>query len=342
MSADADALRPAPTLAEVARRVGVSLNTVSRALRAPQTVRPELRRRIDAVLDELDYVPNRLAGGLAGTRSAIVGVVITSLFHSEFSALVDTLQTVLHARGLHVMLGNSRYEPEEELRLVRSMLSWRPAALAVIGVDHHPRVDALLRAAGIPTVEMWDVGSAAIDSAIGMDHEAIGAAQAAHLHQAGYRHLAFLGSMRPGDTRARKRAAGMARFAAAAGLAPPAMMTRPVAGNPDLGEALLAALLAANPAIDGIACNSDAVAFGVLRGLRTLGRDVPGACGVIGFGDADAASCVTPTLSSIRPPREAIGRMTAETILARIDGEASRRIALEWTLVPRESTRGPV
>jgi LacI family transcriptional regulator, gluconate utilization system Gnt-I transcriptional repressor len=338
MSEEAEGARPAATLASVARLVGVSLNTVSRALRAPQTVRPELRRRIDAALEELDYVPNRLAGGLAGARSAIVGVVITSLFHSEFSAVVDALQTVLSARGLEVMLGHSRYDPEEELRLVRSMLSWRPAAVALIGLDHHPRVPALLRGAGMPTVEMWDSGGEAIDSAVGMDHVAIGRAQAAHLAAAGCRRLAFIGSMRPHDTRAQKRAQGLALHAEEAGLPPPLRLTRPIAGHPDLGEALLAELLEAHPRVDGIVCNSDAVAFGVLRGLRGLGRSVPRDCGVVGFGDADAAACMLPALTSIRPPREEIGRVAAETILARMHGAPSRHATLDWTLVSRDST----
>jgi LacI family transcriptional regulator, gluconate utilization system Gnt-I transcriptional repressor len=330
--------KPAATLAAVARRVGVSLNTVSRALRAPHTVRPELRARIRAALDELDYVPNRLAGGLAGMRSDLVGVVVTSLFYSEFAALVDALQTALRERDLQVMLGNSRYDPEEELRLVRAMLSWRPAAVAIIGVDHHPRVIELLRSSGAPTVEMWDVGGDIIDSAVGIDHAAIGRAQAEHLIARGYRRLGFVGSLRPGDARARKRLQGMTARVAEAGLAAVVVRTEPIVGHPDLGDRLTEELLREDAAVDGVVCNSDVVAFGVLRALRRLGRAVPRDCGVVGFGDSEAGTCMMPTLTSVRPPRQAIGRLTAETIFSRIDGGAPRRLELEWQLVGRGST----
>jgi LacI family transcriptional regulator, gluconate utilization system Gnt-I transcriptional repressor len=101
--ADDRGMRPPSTLASIAGRVGVSVNTVSRALRAPNTVRPELRREITKAMEELNYVPNRLAGGLAGTRSDIVGVVVTSLYFSEFAAMVDTLQSALLAGNLQVM-----------------------------------------------------------------------------------------------------------------------------------------------------------------------------------------------------------------------------------------------
>ena len=330
--------RGTTTLAQVVRHVGVSLNTVSRALRAPDTVRPELRRRIGAALDELNYLPNRLAGSLAGTRSDLVGVVVSSLFHSEFAAVVEALQTRLLDRGLQVMLGHSHYDPAREFGVVRALLGWRPAAMALVGIDHHPEVPRLLRDAGIPVVQMWDVGGTPIDSAVGMDHVAIGRAQAAHLASRGYRRLAVLGSLRQHDARASKRCRGVVEAALAAGLAPPVLATRQEPGHPDLGDALVRDLLARHPDVDAVACNSDAVAFGVLRGLRALGRRVPEEVGVVGFGDAEAAACMRPALSTVRPPRDAMGRQTAEILLNRLDGGAPQCRALDWALVPRAST----
>jgi LacI family gluconate utilization system Gnt-I transcriptional repressor len=326
------------TLALVAERAGVSINTVSRVLRAPQTVRPRLRRRIDAILEELSYVPNRLAGGLAGARTDLVGVVITSLFYSEFAAVTDELQAALLERGVQVMIGNSRYDADAELRLVRAMLSWRPAAMGIIGVDHHPRVADLLRASGAPTVEIWDVGGEAIDSVVGMDHASIGAMQAAHLMERGCRRLAFLGSLRLHDARARKRLEGARRAVADAGLPPLLQQTEAVGGHPDLGERLARELLAAHADIDAIICNSDVVAFGVLRGLRRLGRRVPEETCVIAFGDNEAGACMQPTLSTVRPPRAAMGRLAAEVMMARIDGAPPRRVVLEAELLARESS----
>jgi len=328
-----------PTLASVAAIVGVSVNTVSRALRAPNTVRPELRRRIAKAMEELNYVPNRLAGGLSGTRSDIVGVVVTSLYHSEFASILDALQSALLKSNLQVMLANTRYDPAQEVSLVRSILSWRPAAIAIIGVDHPPKVNELLRASGVPIIEMWDVGGDIIDTAVGMDHAAIGAAQARHLIERGYKRLAFLGSMRDNDARARKRAGGAAAAIAAAGLDGLVYATRQEPGRPDLGDMLTAELLAKHPDVDGIICNSDVISFGVLRALRALGKRVPQDVGVIGFGDSEASSCMIPALSTIRPDRQHIGERTAEAILARIDDEPPKTITLEWELVARESTR---
>jgi LacI family gluconate utilization system Gnt-I transcriptional repressor len=331
--------RAVPTLASIAERVGVSVNTVSRALRAPNTVRAELRTRINTAMEELNYVPNRLAGGLSGLRTDIVGVVVTSLYYSEFASIIDTLQSALLERDLQVMLANTRYNPDQELKLVRSILSWRPAAVAIIGTDHPPKVVELLKASGIPIIEMWDTGGPVIDTAIGFDHQAVGAAQARHLIDRGYRKLAFVGSLRENDRRAQKRLFGLETEAARAGIAPIAKRTEPRGGNPDLGEKLVLDLLEAHPDIDAVACNSDVVAFGVLRGLRKLGRRVPEDVGVIAFGDNEAAACVTPPLTTIRPDRERIGRLTADAIVARINGGEPQITVVDWQLVARHSTQ---
>jgi LacI family transcriptional regulator, gluconate utilization system Gnt-I transcriptional repressor len=324
-------------LKDVAARAGVSINTVSRAIRAPQTVRPELRRQIEALLDELDYVPNRLAGGLAGASTEVVGVILTSLFYSEYAAMIDALQGGLARAGLSVMIGNSHYDLDEELALVRTMLSWRPAAMALVGTDHHPRVQELLATAAIPVVEIWEAAEDRIDSAVGMDHGAIGRMQARHLVDLGCRRIAFIGCVRRHDYRAQRRRDGCLEVLADHGLVP-TTVTAPDGGSADLGEALLERLLDAHPGIDGIACNSDVIAMGALRGVARTGRRVPDDIAVIGFGDNEASACLTPTLSTIRPPRAAIGIAAAEIILARIEGEPPQNRIFEAELVERAST----
>lgn len=329
--------RNIPTLASIAERVGVSVNTVSRAFRAPNTVRIELRRRINAAMEELNYVPNRLAGGLSGTRSDIVGVVVTSLYYSEFASIVDSLQSALLEHDLQVMLANTRYDADQELRLVRSILSWRPAAVAIIGVDHPTKVVELLKASGIPIIEMWDTGGEVIDTAVGFDHTLVGAAQAEHLITQGYRRFAFLGSLRENDKRAQKRLNGLETAAIAAGLPEIVKHTAQQGGSPELGDRLAIELLERHPEIDAIACNSDVVAFGVLRAMRRLGRRVPEDIGVIAFGNNEAAGCVSPSLTTIRPDRERIGKLAAEAIVARINDAEPRTTLVEWQLIVRES-----
>ncbi len=174
-----------------------------------------------------------------------------------------------------------------------------------------------------------------------MDHVAIGRLQALHLYDRGYGRIAFVGSTREHDYRARKRCHGYAQIVRERGRHEPILATAPVGGTPDLGERLLEELLAREPEIDGLVCNGDVIALGVLRGLRRRGRAVPGEVGVVGFGDAEAATCLVPTLTTVRPPRADVGRIAAATILARIDQEPPRRVVLPVELIERESTARP-
>jgi LacI family gluconate utilization system Gnt-I transcriptional repressor len=336
--------RTSATLADVAAAVGVSINTVSRSLRAPHTVRPDLRQQINRIVDQLNYVPNRIAGGLAGSSTNIVGVVVTSLFNSEFAEIIEALQRDLARDGLQVMIANSAYDPDEELRVVRALLSWRPAALAIVGKEHHPRSVELLATAGIPVIQFWDASDARfdIDSVVGMDHRAIGRMQAAHLSTNGCRHLAFVGSVRKHDHRAQKRLAGMQAYMDQKRLGPLAVEISGENGNAELGERLVTALMARNPDIDGIVCNGDVIALGVLRGLRRMGRSVPEDVAVIGFGDSEASRCTVPELSTVRPPRAEIGRLVGRAVISRINGGDSEQHCLPAELIIRESTQKSV
>ncbi|MCB9944483.1 MAG: LacI family DNA-binding transcriptional regulator [Geminicoccaceae bacterium] len=326
------------TLADVARAAGVSINTASRAFRAPQTVRPQLRQEIEAAANALYYLPNRLAGGLAGARTDIVGVIIPSLFYSEFAETLEAMQTTLEAAGLVVMLGNSSFDPEEELRLARAMLSWRPAGIGLVGVDHHPEVKQLIKREQLPLVEFWDVCEECQDCAVGMDHRAIGVQQADHLIDQGCRRIAYIGCIRSGDHRSQKRLDGCSasvreRLGTEIHRAIAADAASPAAGN-----CLAGALLRQHGDVDGIICNGDVVAYGVLHALREAGRAVPRQVKVIGFGDRSPSEYVLPSLSSIRPPRTDIGIEAARMLLQRIDTGQSAIRTFETKLVARQST----
>lgn len=91
------------TLAEVAKLVGVSTMTVSRALRMPEKVNPELRTRIEAAVSELGYVPNLQARNLASADSSLVMGVVPSFSSPGFIAVSETLQTVLATQGYSMM-----------------------------------------------------------------------------------------------------------------------------------------------------------------------------------------------------------------------------------------------
>ncbi len=148
---------PAPTLSAVAERAGVSSITVSRVVRLPELVAPETRSRVEAAMRELGYVPNQIAGALAGARTKSVGVLVPTIANSIFADTVQGLSDELEPLGYAVILAQSRYDAAREDRMLSALLSRRPEAIIMVGSPATEDGARLLRRAGIPVVETWEL-----------------------------------------------------------------------------------------------------------------------------------------------------------------------------------------
>jgi LacI family gluconate utilization system Gnt-I transcriptional repressor len=331
------------TMMDVAKLAQVSPSTVSLYLRKPAAVSPAAGQEIARAISTLGYVPNLVAGGLAAASSKVVSVIVPSIRNAFFAETVSTLQSELAAEGLQVILGHSEYGEDQEEALVRTALAWAPAAVVLTGLSHSAETRKLLQASGVPVVEMWEIGGEPVDMAVGFSHPQVGASAARHLLSKGRRSIAFLGARMQEDHRAAKRASGFVEETRRA--AEPAsceIINHPGAATVEAGSLLLDRALQQVPDLDGIACSNDLVALGALFECQRQGIAVPDRLAVVGFGDLDfSASCI-PSLTTIRPSGDLIGKEVARLILAGIDGErpagASPIIDTGHVLVERRST----
>src|SRR5665213_4188196 len=191
----------APTLSAVAERAGVSAITVSRVVRLPEMVAPQTRARVEAAMRELGYVPNQLAGALAGARTRSVGVLVPTIANSIFADTVQGLSDELEPLGYAVILAQSRYDDAREDRMLAALLSRRPEAIVMVGSPATEDGARLLRRAGIPIVETWEIPEAPIDAVAGFSNYEAGCAVARHLAAQGRQNLAFIGGDDPRATR---------------------------------------------------------------------------------------------------------------------------------------------
>jgi len=327
-------------MSDVAELAGVSTSTVSRALRNPGTVSPELRARVDAATASLGYVPNSMAGGLAASRTRTVGVIVPSLVNSFFSATIEAMAEVLNGDGYQILLGNSGYTIEREEALVNSFLSWSPAAIVLTGQIHSRITLQRLLNADMPIVEMWELGDNPLDTLVGFSHRAAGRAAARHLLDTGRQRLAFVGAAPEQDRRATQRGAGFSEAVIEAGFPAPVCLTMPERASVEGGGQLIAQLVTTHPEIDGVFFSNDVLMLGALFECQRRCIRVPQALGLIGFGDLDFAAWSQPTLTTIRPPRREIGTAVAEHLLQRFRDPAgvATTIDLGFDLVIRGST----
>jgi LacI family transcriptional regulator, gluconate utilization system Gnt-I transcriptional repressor len=328
-------------ITDVAKLAGVAPITVSRVLNAPDSVAAETLRRVRDAIDRTGYVPNMLAGGLASSRSrliaALVPTIASPVFQDTWGALTDTFANA----GYHVTFGQTGYGDSREEALLDAIIARRPDGIVLTGIVRSPRGRRRLLAADIPVVETWDLTPTPIDMLVGFSHEKIGAAVAEYLYAKGKRRIAVITAA---DERARRRASGLTDAAARLGIATTLaaqlpMFVAPAPGTLGSGRQGLADLLARHPGIDAVFCSSDMLALGAVIEAQSRGIPVPGAVGVVGYGDLNFATDTVPPLTTVSVDGPAIGRQAARLIIDRAQGRsvAEPVVDVGFSIVARAS-----
>lgn len=162
------------TLRDVSEASGVSEMTVSRVLRNRGDVSEKTRKRVLDAAKTLGYVPNKIAGALASQRVNLVAVIIPSMSNMVFPEVMTGISEVLEDTELQPVVGVTGYLPEKEEKVLFEMLSWRPSGIIIAGLEHSDASRAMLRASGIPVVEIMDVDGTPVDSVVGISHRKAG------------------------------------------------------------------------------------------------------------------------------------------------------------------------
>lgn len=329
-----------PTMKDVAKAAGVSVMTVSRAFKADTSVKPQTREEIRRVAEDLGYVFDSTAANLRSQKTDFVGITIPSINNANFADTVGGLSDKLATKGLQVILGYTNYDIEEEERLVEQLLRRRPEAMVVTGGRHTERTRKLLKNAGIPVIETWDLPQDPIDHVVGFSNAATMQAMVDHLVDAGHRRIAFIGGDTDGDTRGADRRRGFLNAMKAHGMDSSRLIG---AGTPPIsmreGADAMGRLLTEMPDTDAVICVSDLSAFGALSECQRRGVKVPEDIAIAGFGSYEIADICVPTITTVDPHPRLIGEETAALILSGLEEQAEPvRIKIKPDLVVRQSS----
>ncbi len=325
------------TLRDVARLAGVAPITASRALNTPEQVSAEVRKKVLEAVQKTGYVPNRMAGGLASSRSRLIAAVVPSTVMSVFMPTIEALNETLFDTGYQLMLGQSDYSTSREESLLEAIIGRRPDGIFITGIMPPSLGRTRLLASGIPVVETWDLTPTPIDMLVGFSHTAIGREVARFLMGKGRRRLALI---RAEDERADRRATAFADAVARAGLPPVVEINVGASRSLRSGRDALGRLLAQAPDVDALFCSSDLLALGALTEARARGVTVPDQLAVIGFGDVPFAADLEPAMSTVRINGPDIGRLAARHLIDRAEGRdvAERVIDVGFSIVERATT----
>ena len=332
------------TLRDVSEAAGVSGMTVSRVLRGRADVSDRSRAKVLAAAKRLGYVPNKVAGALASSRVNLVGVVIPSLSNMVFPEVMGAISDLLDATPLQPMMGVTDYRPEREEKVLYEILSWRPAAVIIAGIEHSDPSRAMLRASGIPVVEIMDTDGEPVDAVVGISHRRAGRLMAQAILERGYRHIGFLGTKMPVDHRARKRFEGFTEALAKAGVEVEDREFYSGGSTLAKGREMTEAMLSRSPDLDMLYYSNDMIGAGGLLWCLDQGINVPGRLGLAGFNGVELLDGLPRRLATMDAGRAEIGgaaaRIVAEAVLQEIPARG-RRIELQPKLEPGDTLRPP-
>ncbi|MEN6479291.1 MAG: LacI family DNA-binding transcriptional regulator [Anaerolineales bacterium] len=331
------------SIKDIAQAAGVSHSTVSRALADSPLISEAARQRIQALAEQMGYVPNAQARGLVLGRTMTIGVVVTTIADPFVAEVVQGIESTAHANGYSVILTSSDNDPEREVQSVEMLRARRADAVIVASSRIGDLYQDDLEETGVPVVLINshnDQGRARVVS-ISVDNRHGGYLATQHLLGLGHRRIAYISGL-PGHSDDSERRAGYAQALHDAGLPIDDTVVLSGDGRASGGEQALDALLALRPRPTAAFCYNDMTAIGLVSAAQRARLAVPRRLAVVGFDDIPFAALMHPSLSTIAQPKHEMGRRAVERALALLSSDAEQpdHLSLQGQLIVRESSGG--
>jgi len=328
------------SIKEVAKLAGVSLGTVSNVLNQPERVAESTRRRVLDAIAKLGYVRNDSARQLRAGSSRQIAIVVLDVANPFFTDVVRGAETEAENRGVMMVVCNSGEDAGRERRHLGLLEEQRIRGVLITPVDdtRTSRLEQLIKR-GVPVV-LVDRGSGwrnrcsvAVDDVLG------GRLAGEHLVDIGHRRIAFVGGpMTIPQVADRYRGVALAMDGAAhlTTISTPSLTA--ASGRTAVGE--LAGLPNAHRPT-AVFCANDLLALGVLQEATRRGLRVPEDIAIVGYDDIDFAAAAAVPLSSVRQPREQLGRTAAQLLLEEVEADSRhehRHVVFQPDLIVRDSS----
>lgn len=322
------------TMSEIAKLTHVSQPTVSRVLNGNKNVAPEIRERVLACAKEHDYQFNALAKGLQGSKTQLLGVLLTDISNSFFADLAKQIELEARKRGYSIILFNSDYDMEKEREYMDVVRRYRVDGVLAVPIQENSTAwMECTKKLDVPVVVVTRKTQA--QDCVYVDHVEAGEMVALHLAQREYERFLFIG--RSYDSKYVGFRQGLDHLGID--------LTHSVHSIEFLDDRQLQQdlkqFLSAQEQRVGIFAYNDICALHVFEALRELNIAVPRQCGVIGFDNTFMGEYMNPKLSSMSQPIDRMAEVAVSRLTSLIDHPEPQAVLdqpLQADLVVRAST----
>jgi LacI family transcriptional regulator len=320
----------ATTIADVARRAGVSTATVSRVLSGVGPARPATRDRVESAARELGFRPSDVARSLKRQSTLSLGLIVTDIENPYFPQLVKAVEDAAIAEGYAILLCSADNDPDREASYLDILVERRVDGIIVAASTLGTSQGAWLADPPLPVV-LVNTSAPAVDlPAIASDNRAGGRLATRHLLELGHRRFGYL-MPPPRNLDAPERLAGVHDELSAHDLAidgPDAVLAVARAAATVIGgETAMLELLDRTPPPTAVVAYNDLMAIGAMRAIRRRGLSVPADVSLVGFDDVAFAAYVEPALTTLRQETAEMGRWAVATLTDQIAARAAGSVA---------------
>lgn len=332
--------RTSPSIRQVAERAGVSVGTVSNVLNRPNRVSDQTRRRVERVIEELQFIRNDSARHLREGSSRTIGLVVLDITNPFFTDVARGVEQRANGSGLAVFVCNSDANDDKEHAHLRLLAEMRVKGVLINPVTESETQICMLRDRGIPVV-LFDRQAATQDEcSVAVDDVAGGQQAIQHLITQGHRDIAFVsGPLSIRQISDRFHGASLAADAAdhAVRIRAFPQDTLNVEAGRTAGREIAALPDAERPS--AAFCTNDLIALGVLQSLTAAGLRVPEDVAIVGYDDIEFAAAAAVPLSSVEQPRQKMGATGVDLLLEETEGaHRHRQVVYQPKLIVRESS----
>ena len=310
------------SLKDLADRLGVSIATVSRALRNSHEVSEEMKDRVQSLARSLNYRPNPFAQSLRKEAPRIIGVVVPDLVTHYYAAVLDGIEDYARQQGYSVFSSNSHESFKLEEKAIDNFVSLHVegiiACLAQDTVDysHFEEIHKM----GIPLVFFARTCLPELFSQVVADGDIAAQKATQHLIDTGSRRIAFLGGPNHLDM-VRRRKHGYLEALRENRISIDRSLVVCGKIDFDVARANTIELLTSSNRPDAILAFNDTITYAAFDAIKSLGLKIPKDVSIIGFTDGDSAAFVTPKLSAIADQAHLQGQTACELLLRNINGD---------------------
>jgi len=329
------------TLKDVSIAAGLSLITVSRALRKPESVQEHTRQRVQQAIEEIGYFPILTARSLVSNRSGMVGVVVPILTSSLFADFAQGVADTLREENKQMLLGVSQRSGEGEAEAVKTFIARQADAIIVTGFTHSSACRKYLSSFHGPIVETWNLREEKLDIAVGYDNFRAATDMTGYLIDKGYQEIAMVGGAFENNDQAVDRRNGYLHAMRARNRRIREEFIVPVPNPTTLesGREAMAKLMSGSVKPDAVFFQAEIPAHGAMMFCLSHGISVPKDVAIAGFGDLSLSAMFPVPLTTIRIKARLIGETAALMVLNRLKGNPAKERVIDvgYEIMMRQS-----